>query len=344
MKLLPKFHFGRGLLQAAAALSLYVGAISAPAAFDFISLAKGATGIARAHTNEPHGNGSQDSLERSLELSRTVALPSEAGSFNACAKQFPHETAPLARVARAEGATPLCYERFAVLYSPVTKGPVYSAQRLTRERIADAGDERRTNVFFEDRRLSHGSVRLSDYRASGYDRGHMSAAADMPDGLSMTHSFSLTNMVPQAPENNRKAWADVEKATRQYVRRAQGNVYVFTGPVYGIGTCPIAVEADQQLHQRGIFTDNVSDADVIKMARNNGIRLPAKFDLDSCTIGNGLAVPTHLFKLVYDESTGRAWAHWVANTNKAKVGKPITYQELVRRTGLELLPNINPKS
>lgn len=344
MKLKPYLRLSRGLFQAIAALGLYAGAVSAPAAFDLFSLTKDAARIATAKPNEQRGGSRQESLERSLELGRTVRLPGEAGTFQACAQQFPTGASPVARVAYAERAIPLCYEGFAVLYSLSTKGPVYSAQRLTRERIADAADEQRTNVFFEDRRLPAGAVRLSDYRASGYDRGHMSAAADMPNGLSMTHSFSLANMVPQAPENNRKAWADIERATRQYVRRAQGNVYVFTGPVYGLGSCPIAVEADQQLSRRGIVTDNISDAAVIKLASVNGIQLPAKFDLDRCTIGNGLAVPTHLFKLVYDEATGRAWAHWVSNTNNARVSKPITYQELVRRTGLELLPSINPKS
>lgn len=344
MKVKPYLRLSRGLLQAVAALGLYAGAVSAPAAFDLFSLTKEAARLATGKQSDSRGSSRQDSLERSLELGRTVPLPSEAGTFQACAQHFPNTTAPVTRVAHADNATPLCYEGFAVLYSPTTKGPVYSAQRLTRERIADAADEQRTNVFFEDRRLPAGAVRLSDYRASGYDRGHMSAAADMPNGLSMTHSFSLANMVPQAPENNRKAWADIERATRQYVRRAQGNVYVFTGPVYGLGSCPIAVEADQQLSRRGIVTDNISDAAVVRLASANGIQLPSKFDLERCTIGDGLAVPTHLFKLVYDEATGRAWAHWVSNTNNARVSKPITYQELVRRTGLDLLPNINPKS
>lgn len=344
MKVKPYLRLSRGLIQAVAALSLYAGAISAPAAFDLISLTKEAARLAAGKPTDSRGVARQDSLERSLELGRTVPMPSEAGSFQACTQHFPDAAIPLAKAAYAERATPLCYEGFAVLYSPQTKGPIYSAQRLTRERMDDAADEQRTNVFFEDRRLSGNAVRLSDYRSSGYDRGHMSAAADMPNSLSMTHSFSLANMVPQAPENNRKAWADIERVTRQYVRRAHGNVYVFTGPVYGLGSCPIAVEADQHLTRRGVVTDNISDAAVIKLARANGIQLPAKFDLDRCTIGDGLAVPTHLFKLVYDEATGRAWAHWISNTNNARVSKPITYQELVRRTGLDLLPNINPKN
>jgi endonuclease G len=37
-----------------------------------------------------------------------------------------------------------------------------------------------------------------------------------------------------------------------------------------------------------------------------------------------------------------AWAHWVENENEARAGKPITYQELVQRTGIEFLPGISP--
>ena len=49
----------------------------------------------------------------------------------------------------------------------------------------------------------------------------------------MAQSFSLANIVPQAPMNNRKAWAGIERATRKYVMRAAGDVFVITGSVKG---------------------------------------------------------------------------------------------------------------
>ena len=59
------------------------------------------------------------------------------------------------------------------------------------------------------------------------------------------------------------------------------------------------------------------------------------------TIGaNQVAVPTHIFKLVYDESTGRAWAHWQQNADDARAGPPISYSELKKRVGMELLPGV----
>ena len=59
------------------------------------------------------------------------------------------------------------------------------------------------------------------------------------------------------------------------------------------------------------------------------------------TIGaNEVHVPAHLFKLVYDATTQKAWAHWQQNAAEARPGPPISYGELEQRTGIEWLPGI----
>src|SRR5690606_4379534 len=56
------------------------------------------------------------------------------------------------------------------------------------------------------------------------------------------------------------------------------------------------------------------------------------------TIGEGrVAVPTYLYKVVYDATTGRAWAHWHENSAYAVAGPPIAYAEFERRSGLRFL-------
>ena len=48
------------------------------------------------------------------------------------------------------------------------------------------------------------------------------------------------------------------------------------------------------------------------------------FDQSTTTIGaNQVRVPSHLFKLVYDAETGRAWAHLQANADSTEAGPPI---------------------
>jgi endonuclease G len=47
-----------------------------------------------------------------------------------------------------------------------------------------------------------------------------------------------------------------------------------------------------------------------------------------------------LFKLVFDATTGRAWVHWQDHAPGQRVGRPISYDEFVRRTGVAWLPQV----
>lgn len=55
-----------------------------------------------------------------------------------------------------------------------------------------------------------------------------------------------------------------------------------------------------------------------------------------------VAVPSPLFKLVYDPATGKSWAHWQANAPGATVGRPISYDDVTLRTGIYLLSALSP--
>ena len=61
------------------------------------------------------------------------------------------------------------------------------------------------------------------------------------------------------------------------------------------------------------------------------------YTANSPTIGAGrVAVPTYLFKVIYDATTGRSWVHWLANDHNARAGKPISYEEFAAKTGLRI--------
>jgi endonuclease G len=126
----------------------------------------------------------------------------------------------------------LCFEAFAVLHSGITRTPLYSAEHLTRERIAAAANLPRINSFHPEPRLSPSErSTLADYKASGYDRGHMSPNHDMPTASAQEESFSLANMVPQARKINQNLWEGIETAIRNALKPGAG-AYVITGPIF----------------------------------------------------------------------------------------------------------------
>lgn len=215
--------------------------------------------------------------------------------FSQCRDLFANGNPPIVQNSEALRPRTLCFSAFAVLHSGRSRTPVYVAERLNAATLQIARNNQRTNKFYADARLPRSErAELEDYRGSGFDRGHMAPAGDMAGDEAMAQSFSLANMVPQHTINNRKAWADIEKATRRYVMRSPGDVYVITGPV---------------------------------------------FDGIPPTIGsNRVWVPQHLYKLVYDPLRNRAWANWLDNADDARPGRLISYEELVRRTGIEFLP------
>ena len=128
--------------------------------------------------------------------------------------------------------TLLCNDAYAVLASGVTRGALWSAEHPTAARLDAARDTPREGQFHaEDRLPPDDQARLEDYRRSGFDRGHMAPSGDMPDAESQQQTFSLANMVPQAPELNRGVWAGIEMAVRHLAQR-RGELFVVTGPAF----------------------------------------------------------------------------------------------------------------
>jgi endonuclease G len=140
-------------------------------------------------------------------------------AFDACNDFFPHGQVPKGR----ESGRELCFDEFAVFYSAYYKRPIYSIEKLDKARLSQE-HLKRTNQFYEEARLpSKERAHLDDYKNSGYDRGHNAPSGDMTNERAMAQSFSLANMMPQAPENNRGIWAkNVEGPTRKYALRADG--------------------------------------------------------------------------------------------------------------------------
>ncbi|MCJ2035439.1 DNA/RNA non-specific endonuclease [Methylobacterium sp. J-068] len=132
----------------------------------------------------------------------------------------------------ARSLVALCYEAFAVLHSGVSRTPVYATERLTAASVAAARRVDRTDSFHDEDALpAEDRARLDDYVHSGFDRGHMAPAGDMPTGEAQAQSFTLANIVPQDREMNRGLWAAIEESVRRLATR-RGTLFVVTGPIY----------------------------------------------------------------------------------------------------------------
>jgi endonuclease G, mitochondrial len=126
----------------------------------------------------------------------------------------------------------LCFGAFAALASGATRGPLWSAERLTAGAVGRARETPRRNAFHPEAALPpEDRAELADYARSGYDRGHMAPSGDMPDPAAQQQSFSLANVVPQTPQLNRRAWERIESAVRERAA-GDGPLYVVTGPVF----------------------------------------------------------------------------------------------------------------
>ena len=88
----------------------------------------------------------------------------------------------------------------------------------------------RTNNFRSDNSVSTNSATLSDYKGSGFDRGHLAPAHDFSFNKdAMSESFYMSNMSPQNPSFNRGIWGNLESLVRSW--GTNSSIYVVTGPI-----------------------------------------------------------------------------------------------------------------
>ncbi|NUN68150.1 MAG: DNA/RNA non-specific endonuclease [Bacteroidetes bacterium] len=119
-------------------------------------------------------------------------------------------------------------EQFALSYDRMTGIPNWVAWHTDSSWL---GEVRRSNDFRADSTLPEQWYRVHEasYRRSGYDRGHMCPSGDRTNTQydnSMT--FLMTNMIPQAPNNNQGPWAQLEIYCRELVQQGK-ELYIYCG-------------------------------------------------------------------------------------------------------------------
>lgn len=128
------------------------------------------------------------------------------------------------RLCRAE-------QSYLTVYNPACKVAHFSAQVITRENLN--GPHERRNNFKEDPAIpEHQRSTLSDYRKTGFDRGHLAPAADFTySEAAMSDSFLMSNMIPQHHNANAGVWAEAEDRAREWAQQ-EGKVFVVSGPIF----------------------------------------------------------------------------------------------------------------
>ncbi|XP_035514269.1 endonuclease G, mitochondrial isoform X2 [Morone saxatilis] len=163
-------------------------------------------------------------------------------------------------------------ESYVTSYDPRTRTASWVIERLSSASLSGPSDRKYCDFKEDDSvHLFHRATN-ADYRGSGFDRGHLAAAANHKwSQKAMQDTFYLSNVAPQNPHLNQNTWNNLEKLSRSLTKHYL-NVYVCTGPLY----LP-RQEADGKLYVRYQV-----------LGRNH------------------VAVPTHFFKvLILEQLDGR---------------------------------------
>jgi endonuclease G len=122
-------------------------------------------------------------------------------------------------------------QAFVVSYNPDKRVPNWVAWRLDRSNFGSIG---RTDDFRADLSLPARFYRVneSDYRHSGYDRGHLCPSGDRKESRAdNSRTFLFTNMLPQLHELNAGPWERLEEYARQRARGGQV-IYAVAGGIF----------------------------------------------------------------------------------------------------------------
>ena len=124
------------------------------------------------------------------------------------------------------------YSGFTAYFNPETHIPNCVAYEIIESETT--GDEPRKKSFEADHTID-GCAESSDYRNSGYDRGHMAPAADMKwSKEAMEESFLMTNICPQVKSLNSGIWHRLEQRVREWAAR-DSSIIVVCGPIFTPG-------------------------------------------------------------------------------------------------------------
>jgi endonuclease G len=131
---------------------------------------------------------------------------------------------------------------YTLAFDESSGGPKWVSWHLAQ---SDRGKSGRGNDFRPDALLPESSqIRPTDYRGSGYDRGHVCPSGDRTADKDLNSTtFLMSNMLPQTPDLNRQLWRKFEEYCRTQLRTGENEIYLIAG-----GTGSLARIADGKVN------------------------------------------------------------------------------------------------
>jgi endonuclease G len=237
----------------------------------------------------------------------------------------------------------VCHSGFALQYAKPLHSALWAVQRLDAQNLDETKATREREKFRPDGFLPAGLTPSPDrFSNSGYDRGHLAPAADFKENpAGMSQSFYTSNIVPQHPDNNRHIWARLEKNTRAWAMQ-KGQVYVITGPVFFAGGRPFTPQGwlslDKKKVKYVIEEYDHQETEVVKDENGRKKRVKKKK-----VPPEAIAVPSHMYKVIYDPKANTAIAFVIPNTSVPENALPqyaTTVAEVERVTSLRFFPDL----
>lgn len=272
-----------------------------------VVLAFGLGGCAKRHTAVRTAPYSKHQIEAGLSPEQTaMAAKNCYKGMPALSPEWPH------------GPTRFVFrEGYVLQHSSEGRIPVWVCEGVRQAQLT--GDQPRKNEFAPDPTLPPGvRAELSDYKGSGYDRGHMAPAGNQTvDATLKKETFYLSNMAPQAGAHNQQVWAALEDQTRVWVN-SRGVVFELTG---------------------GFFYDPAEE----NPATADGL-------INFFVIGaNSVAVPTHFYKILIAKNAGGQDEAVAFVMENRKYPKPYNFADHIQsirwieeRTGINFFPDLDP--
>ncbi len=135
---------------------------------------------------------------------------------------------------------------YTICYDYKMKGAKYVAYNLDGTKVNAINIKKRERFYTEKNLPKKYRSYSKDYVHSGYDRGHLANDASFDySKKSVRKTYSMANIIPQAPTINRRTWIKAEKLERKIAVKL-GTINVINGVIYSsntrrIGTHHIAV-------------------------------------------------------------------------------------------------------